>query len=139
MFFQKQASASQVSAWTKVGSTPARLLMATKRTQTQTLHTNATEGVCRALVSLGHPDHAPRSAITSEGCLEVRQMCLTLASESGERIEPGESNKLQAGIILSSLHLHNKKRATRPLRTLHHKMFHAPRSSLQIMSRLTCT
>ena len=32
----------------------ARLLMATKRTQTQAIHMNATEGVCGALVSINH-------------------------------------------------------------------------------------
>ena len=94
-----QASASQVSAWTKVGSTPARLLMGTKRTQTQTIHMNATEGVCGALVSINHADNAPTSAITFEGCLEMRQVCLKLVSKSEERIEPAKGNKLHAGII----------------------------------------
>ena len=93
-----QASASQVSAWTKVGSTPARLI-ATKRTQTQTIHTNATEAVCGALESIDHADQAPTSAITSEGCLKVRQVCLELAFKSEERIEPAKSNKLHAAIV----------------------------------------
>ena len=98
MVFHMQASASQVSTWTKVGSTPARLI-ATKRTQTQTIHTNATEAVCGALESIDHADQAPTSAITFEGCLEMRQVCLKLVSKSGERIEPAKGNKLHAGIV----------------------------------------
>ena len=94
-----QASASQVSAWTKVGSTPARLLMATKRTHKHRLHMNATEGVCGALVSINHTDHAPTSTITFEGCLEMRQVCLKMVSKSGERIEPAKGNKLHEGTI----------------------------------------
>ena len=99
VFFQMQASAYQVSAWTKVGTTRARLLMATKRTQTQAIHMNATEVVCGALVSINHADQAPTSAITFEGCLEMRQVCLKLVSKSGERIEPAKGNKLHAGIV----------------------------------------
>ena len=79
------ASAYQVSAWTQVGTAPARLLMATKRTQTQTIHMNATE--------------APTSAITFEGCLEMHQVCLKLGFKSGERIEPAKGHKLHAGIV----------------------------------------
>ena len=98
-FFQVHASAYQVSAWTQVGTTAARLLMATKRTQTQAIHTTGTEGVCGALVSNDHADQAPTSAITFEGCLEMRQVCWKLGFKSGERIEPAKSNKLHAGII----------------------------------------
>ena len=94
-----QASASQVSAWTKVGSTPARVFMATRRTQTQTIHMNATEGVCGALVSINHADQAPTSAITFEDRLEMRQVCLKLGFKSNERIEPAKGNKLHAGIV----------------------------------------
>ena len=89
-----QASAFQVTAWT-----PARRVMATKRTQTQAIHTTATEKFYDTLVSIDHADQAPTSAITSEGCLEMRQLCLKLALVSGERIEPAKSNKLHAGMI----------------------------------------
>ena len=57
------------------------------------------KGSVARFVSIDHAAHAPTSAITSEGCMEVRPLCLKLAFEGDERIERGKSNKFDAGIV----------------------------------------